>query len=362
MHRTRDIFLTRPLLAAVPVPLAVVLWAAFLAMAMPAAQAVPMPSLYVVIVPGADSAQTAQEAMRVELVKLTGTRAAASDAALAGLIAHASQYVQLERATTTGQTQVLFNEPALSAAISAAGRTVWDADRPLLWVVLPSQDAATAAVMHMRLRAAADARGLPITIVTSAAAGQGAPVPAPAAAATPATPATPAARPSAAAPTSAAPPAPIYAHQALDTALRSGASAALVAQASPTDPNMLQWTLVAPTTSGQWTGGPELAIDEATDALAGATRVLDRSPVAQYDCHISGVSDLASLVKVLSAVQASPGVTQVSISDVHGDALTLHLAARGSGAQLERMLAGGRLQATGPGTGGELQYRYVAVH
>jgi len=314
------------------------LLAAVLAMAMPAAQAVPMPSLYVVIVPGADPAQAAQEAMRVELVKLTGTRAAASDPALAGLIDNARQYVQLERATTTGQTQVLFHEAELNAAIGAAGRTVWDADRPLLWVALPPQDAATTAALHMRLAAAADARGLPITIVAGAApaAGSSAPVP------------------------GAAPPAPINAQQMLDTALRAGASAALVAQASPSNPSLLQWTLMAPTTSGQWTSGPELAIDEATDTLANATRVLEQAPVAQYDCHITGVSDLASLVNVLSAVQASPGVTQVAVSDVQGDALTLHLAARGSGAQLERMLASGRLQPTGPGTGGQLQYRYVA--
>ena len=157
MHRARGIFLTGPLSAAV------------FALIVPAAHAVPMPSLFVVMVPGSDLAQAAQEAMRVELVKLTGTRAAASDPALAALIDNARQYVQQERATTTGQVQVLFDEPALTAAITAAGRTIWDANRPLLWVVVPQQGAGVAAVLQMRLAAAADARGLPISIVTAVA-------------------------------------------------------------------------------------------------------------------------------------------------------------------------------------------------
>ncbi|HEX4025470.1 MAG TPA: DUF2066 domain-containing protein [Steroidobacteraceae bacterium] len=345
MHRARGIFLTGLLLAAT------------LAMVMPVARGVPMPSLYVVIVPGSDLTQAAQEAMRVELVKLTGTRAAASDPSLASLIDNVRQYVQLERATTTGQIQVLFNESALTAALAAAGRTVWDADRPLLWVVLPRQAPASAEALRLRLAAAADARGLPITVVTALASGQIAPGQVAPGQAAPAV-ATAAAPASAAA--AAAPAAPVNVQQALDTALRAGASAVLVAQGSPADPGMLQWTLTAPNTSGQWSGGPELAIDQATDALASATRTLDQAPVAQYDCHITGVNDLASLVNVLSAVEASPGVSQVAVSDVHGDELTLHLDARGSGAQLERMLASGRLQPAGPGTGGELQYRYVA--
>ncbi len=344
MHRARGIFLTGPLVAAV------------LAVVMPTAQAVPMASLYVVIVPGSDPAQAVQEAMRVELVKLTGVRAAASDPALAGLIDNARQYVERERATTTGQTQVLFNEPALAAAIAAAGRSIWDADRPLLWVVLPPQDAAAAQTLRIRLTAAADARGLPITIVVAP--GQAAPVPASPAPAPP-TPAGGASVAGGPAPAPAAPQ-PVDIPQLLDTALRAGASAALVGQVLPSDPSMLQWTLAAPTTTGQWTGGPELAIDQATDALANATRTLDQAPVAQYDCRITGVNDLASLVNVLAAVQASPGVSQVAVGDVHGDELTLHLTARGSGPQLEHVLAAGRLQPTGPGTGGELQYRYVA--
>jgi len=332
MHRTRGFF--------VGCSLCVTLLAAG------AVRAVPVTSLYVVLVPSADPTQAAQEAMRVELVRLTGARAAASDPALQGLIDRAAQYVQLERTTTSGQVQVLFDEPALSAAIMAAGHSLWGADRPLLWIELPPEDAATDAALRARLATAAQERGLPITVVTAAS---------PAVGATGATGAG-----AAAAPTAPASPAVTPAAQnPLDAARSAGASAALVAQPIPNTPGSLQWTLLSADTGGQWVGGPELAIDAATDLLASATRTLDQAPVAQYDCQISGVSDLAGFVNVLSAVHSAPGITQATISDVNGDALTLHVSARGSGPEVERSLASERLQPTGPGTNGLLEYRYV---
>ncbi|HTT04243.1 MAG TPA: DUF2066 domain-containing protein [Steroidobacteraceae bacterium] len=312
------------------------------------AWALPVTSLYVVIVPGADPAQAAQEAMRVELVKLTGRRSAASDPALAALIDNARQYVQLERATTTGQLQVLFDEPALAAAIAATGVTLWGADRPLLWVSLPPLDAASDQAMRLRLGQAAQERGLPITI-------------APAVPAAPAAPAS--ASPSSAAATPAAPAttAPAPAFSALDSAHAAGASAALVATLVPSQPGSLQWTLSSAEGAGQWVGSPELAIDQAADTLAAAAVAMSRSPVGQFVCHISGVTDLASFVGVLDAMRAAASVTQVQVSDVNGDQLTLQLAARGNGPQLERALAGARLQPTGTGTEGLLEYRYVAA-
>jgi hypothetical protein len=47
--------------------------------------------------------------MRVVLVRLTGTRDAVSDPMLSALIDDASHYVRLERATTGGATQVIFD-------------------------------------------------------------------------------------------------------------------------------------------------------------------------------------------------------------------------------------------------------------
>lgn len=326
---------------------------AALALGAPAARAVPVTSLYVVIVPGADPVAAAQEAMRVELVRLIGTRDAASDPALEGLIDDARQYVQLERTTTTGQVQVLFDEAALSGAIGAAGRSLWDVNRPMLWIELPALDGATAAALRERLAAAAEERGLPITIVSAdtlaGAAAAAAPAPGAASAA---------AAPSGAAPAGAGASATA---DPLEAARTAGASAALVARVPPSQPGTLQWTLLSPDTSGQWVGGPELAIDDATDALAGAARALAQGPVAQYDCHIDGVNDLSGLVHVLAVVNAAPGVTQVAISAVSGDQLTLQLQAHGSEPQLQRALQSERLQSVGTGPEGLLLYRYVDV-
>jgi hypothetical protein len=326
------------------------------------AGAVQLTSLYVVVVPIAEPAAAAQAAMRVELVRLTGRRSAASDPALAALIDNAHQYVERERATTSGQLQVLFDEPALAAAIAATGVTLWDPDRPLLWIWLPPLDAASDQAVRARLSQAAQERGLPVTLAAPAAV---AAAPVAAAPPTPAStaPAAPAAAASAPLAT-LAPPASAQAPtgaSALDAARAVGANAALVATLVPTQPGTLQWTLTAGDGGGQWVGSPELAIDQAADTLAAAAVAINRAPMGQFVCRISGVTDLSSLVSVLNAVHAAPGVTQVDVSDVSGDQLTLQLAARGSGPQLEHALAGARLQPTGTGTEGLLEYRYVAA-
>ena len=362
MQRTGGLFCGWSLLAA-------------LVLGAPPAHAVPVTSLYVVIVPGADFVAAAQEAMRVELVRLIGTRDAASDPALEGLIDNARAYVQLERATTTGQVQVLFDEAALSGAIDATGRSLWDANRPMLWIELPALDVASTAALRERLSAAAEERGLPITIVSAdtppaaaaaASPGSGAvsgpsstPSSAPSSAPPVPPPTAPPSRPPNIPTSTAAPATSVAALDPLEAARSAGASAALVAQPLASQPGTLQWTLFSPDTSGQWVGGPELAIDDATDALAGAARALAQRPVAQYDCHIQGVNDLSSLVNVLAVVNAAPGVTQVAISEVDGDQLTLQLQARGSGPQLQRALQSERLQSVGTGPQGLLLYRYV---
>lgn len=156
-------------------------------------------------------------------------------------------------------------------------------------------------------------------------------------------------------------PAPAAGLAALNAAHAAGASAALVATFLASQPGSLQWTLSAPQGGGQWVGSPELAIDETADTLASAAVTMNRSPVGQYVCHISGVDDLASLVSVLDVMRVAPEVTQVDLSDVSGDQVTLQLGARGTGPALERALAGSRLQPTGTGAEGLLEYRYVAV-
>jgi uncharacterized protein DUF2066 len=324
-------------------------------------EAASLQSPYVVTVPQSDPTQAVQDAMRVELVRLTGTREAVTDPALAPIVDGGRQYVQIERGTTSGQTQVLFDATALRAAIEAAGRSVWDLNRPLLWISLPVADATTDQLLRNRLAVAAEERGLPIVIAPPLAAGAAGSPAAPIAPATPGAAVTPPTPPSTATPSAplapaAAPPLATAAQQ-LDAAHRVGANAALVARTMPASPGTLQWTLAAPTTGGQWTGGPELAVENATEALSSAARAIAQVPLAEYECQVSGVNDLAGLVNVLAAVHDATGISDYTIEDVQGGQLTLHLKAHANAEQVQRMLASDRMQVSGT-AGGVLQYRY----
>jgi hypothetical protein len=312
MHCAREIFWVRWLL--------LLSW-----LCAAAARAAPVPSLYASIVPEADPQHAAQAAMREVLVRLVGTREAADDPALAGLVADAGRYVQLERGTTRGSTQVVFDGPALRAAVAATGRTIWDPDRPLVWVVLPVLAGGAGEELRTQLNAAAQARGLPIALVSADSTG---------------------ADPGASGPAAV-----------LAAAHRAGAGAALIAQAAAAD-QPLQWTLLAPTADGHWSGPAALAIDGTADALVRAAREIDTTPAGDYDCRIAGVNDLTSFTAVLDSVDSIPGVSDVTLRAVDADQLTLHFKSRSNPASITRALASSHLRALGGSVDGVLQYRY----
>jgi hypothetical protein len=282
--------------------------------------------LYGAVVAGTDAQSAAQDAMREVLVRLTGTRDAVADPAMAGLITDARHYVQSQRSTTAGTTQVLFDAGALRDAIAAAGRSVWGPDRPLVWVQLPPQERADAGALRAHLTAAAQTRGLPILIAGSdSSAGA------------------------------------VVGEAALSAAHRAGANVALTAQPVHGDPQSLQWTLTAPTGDGHWTGGPELAIDSVTDTLVQVAQQLNSAPVTDLLCHVTGVSDLASFAAVVGGLRAAPAIASVTVRSIDADSLTLQLRARGGEAELGHALASERLRATGSGGAGVLEYRYQAA-
>jgi len=323
LHPVREFFGFRP--SGVPA-LALLLASSWLA----SAHAAPVPSLFAATVPEADPQRAAQQAMREVLVRLTGTREAVDDPALSALIGDAQQYVQVERSTTRGATQVLFDGAGLRAAVSASGRTIWNPDRPLVWVVLPPLGDAATDDLRAQLTAASQMRGLPIALV------------------------------SADSPASALSADVINADAGtvLAAARRAGAGAALLAQPGAGEANTLQWTLVAPAAEGHWVGGAAAAIDGATEALARAARELDSTPLTDLDCRVAGVRDLAAYTAVLGAVSAAPGVIDVVVRSVDADELTLHLRAHGSPAALARAVSNERLHESGAGVAGVLEYRY----
>jgi hypothetical protein len=297
------------------------------------AAAAEFPGMYAVTIPGADAQQSTQEALGTVLVRLTGQREAASDAALASVVANARLYTQLVRSTTGGATQVMFDGAKLRAAVIGAGRTIWDLDRPLLLVLLPPSSASEE--LHARLQAAAQARGVPIIIAdaTGAIAAAGAAGVAGSAAGAPGR------------------------DELLAAARRGGASAALLGAAS-TEPSTLQWVLAAPAAAGNWVGAPETAIDGAVDALVRSAQDSESLPAVELECHIGGVADLTAFAAVLGLASTGPGVTAVAVDKAEGDTLSLRLRARGSAASVARSLAGEHLLATGDAAGGVAEYRY----
>ena len=274
-----------------------------LALLVPRAHAVPVPGLYVVVVQEREPQQAAQQAMRQELVRLTGAPDASADPALASLIDDARHYVQLQRATTSGSTQVVFDGAALRDAIMAAGRSVWDPDRPLLWIALPQRSRMRATICEHAWRP-------------------------------------PRRR--------AAYRSPLYLRRRLPMPLaparcsvRRGAPARVrrcSRKPAPADATHWQWTLVASNADGRWTGGADSGIDGAVDALVRAAQALEHAPLADFDCHIQGVSDLTSFASLLAAIGNTPGIVDVRVIEVDTDHLTLHLKARGSAADIQRAL------------------------
>ena len=313
MHRAREFFRSLPL-------------ALLSLLAAASANAAPVPSLYAAIVPGSDPQHAAQAAMREVLVRLVGNRDAGDDPALAGIVEDAKRYVQLERNTTRGATQVIFDGPSLIAAVTAAGRNVWDPDRPLLWVLLPSLAGGATDDLRAQLNAAAQVRGLPIALVSADSAGSAGDA--------------------------------VNAAALLAAAHRAGAGAALTAQASASDPQAMQWTLVAPNAEGRWTGGAAVAIDGVTDALVRASHELEATPAGEFDCQIAGVNDLAAFTTVVDTVGSLPGVSDVTLRAVDADQLTLHFKARGGAGAITRALAAEHLHSLGASGDGILRYRY----
>lgn len=319
MHRARVFFHLRPRLARA----ALAALASLAAMgASLTAKAADVPQLFAVLVPDADAQRAVAQAMRIVLVRVTGSRDAPNDPALKPLLDDAAHYVRLERSTTAGATQVIFDDLRLREALDAAGRSVWGLDRPTLQVWLPAVDGATADALRAQLTSAAEDRGLPLLFSTDTAAADGAAV--------------------------------------LAAARRAGANAALIGQSASDTPGAWQWTLVAADADGQWTGSAAEGIDGATDALVHSAQSLAAAPVATVECRITGVADLNGYSDVLDAVRRAPGVTAVSLRDIEGDALLLQLAAHGTPNMLAHALSSERLRPLKPGQEGALTYRYQA--
>jgi uncharacterized protein len=265
-----------------------------------------------------------QEAMRQALVRATGRREAAEDPALATVVANAAQYVKDYGSGARGQPVVLFDGAAVDAAITAAGRTLWDSERPFTLIVLdPPRTRAAADAARAQLEKVAAERGLPVSVIPLTLVDAGG--------------------------------APLSREALLESVQRYGADALLVGRGEGTAVEApLQWTLYTRTAGESWSGPLGAGIDHMVDGLAPQTGALAEAE-STVRVRIDAVNTLTDYASVARLLQASPGVRRVGVAVVDPASVSFDASVRGGAAGLEQLLGGqGHLRHTGPGA----VYRY----
>ena len=292
-----------------------------------------------------------QQAMQAVLVRATGHTSAATDPQLASLVANAAQYVQGYQHGGQGQLLVDFNGDALAQAISAAGRNVWNADRPFTLIVLsPPPDASQQATDAAAVQQAAEARAMPISVVPLGVRdANGTLLPSETLLAMvhnlgaeqlligremtpPSSLALPAPSPAGA----AAAPAPGSAPGATTAGASDGAASSMAVPA-PTD--TWRWTLVTPFLTRQFTGSITTGIDATVDLLAPPIEASPADSIAMTPVRIEGLRTLDQYARVETMLAAVPGVRHSTVERIAGTTAVFDLWARGGASAVSRMLA-----------------------
>jgi len=269
-----------------------------------------------------------QEAMRVALVRATGRRESADDPALAGLVSDAPRYVKTYATGPRGQAQVVFDGAAIEHAIAAAGRSVWERERPFTLVVLdPPRNRTAEEAARTELERVAAERGLPISLI---------PLPL----------------------TDGAGNA-LGADALLQSAQRYGGDEILVGRGADAGPEVpLQWTLYTHALSRSWGGPLAAAIDHTVDVLVPQPAASLADADAPARVQVSGVNSLTAYAAIERLLQSTPGVRRANIAAADADSVTFEVTARGGAAGVGQALAGSaRLTRVG-GSGDSVVYRY----
>jgi hypothetical protein len=269
-----------------------------------------------------------QEAMRQALVRATGRRESADDPAFASLIGDAPRYVKNRSTGPRGEPQVVFDSGALEHAIGAAGRSVWELERPFTLVVLdPQRTRANEDSARVELERVAAERGLPISLI---------PLPL----------------------TDSAGNA-LGADALLQAAQRFGGDQILVGRGADAGPDTsLQWTLYTHAITTSWSGPLAAGIDHTVDVLVPRPATSLAEAEARTRVQIEGVNSLLAYATVERLLQATPGVRHANVAAVDGGSITFDVTARGGAAGLGQALAGSARLVRVSGTGESVVYRY----
>jgi len=284
--------------------------------------------VYEIDIKGQPSPAALQEALKRVLVRATGRSEAASDPALAAIVADAGHFMQTSRVAQDGATHVVFDAAALTSAISAAGRSTWDSNRPFTLVVLsPPLTGPAADGARRELDAAAEARGLPISLVPL--------------------------------PLADASGAELSRAALLAAAQQLGGDAILIGRSDTNGSNgAWQWTLYTSFVSQNWSGGLTAGLNGAVDALARVQDVSEPQAEMVVQVEIDGVSALADYAQVGRLLQGAPGVRSVDVAEASGTMVTFSVRVRGGSPALDKALAASGHFTAGATGGSRMQYTY----
>lgn len=287
--------------------------------------------VYEVVVPSqAEASVQAQSGLRQVLVRAVGTREAANDPALAGVLAQAEQYVIATRPASNGTTLV-FDAAALARDITAAGRGIWPSERPLLLIVLTGSAAGafeSRRQVENVLEAAANRRGQPIRVVRPEALGlqtEG-----------------------------DFPP-----DAALAAAQRLGADAVLVGYGDAVpDGGSWRWSLTAPGASDTWNGTLEDGVHASADLFARNAQALSGMPELAVLVEFEGIASLREYVRVSDLLAQAPGVGNVQLAEASASRAVFTVVTRGGPQALQGMLDGSPNLEHIEARAGALAFRY----
>jgi hypothetical protein len=304
-----------------------------------AASALSRAELYQATVPLADRSDAAQStafqsALKIVLVRVTGSRGAETEPAFAPLLGNARRYVQQYRAAQDNQLWVAFDGTALERWLTQNGQPLWGHDRPATFVWLDVQTGPQAGTvvstddvseLKSAIEAAAIVRGIPLIWPTAADLER------------------------------------VHVDHAhfngvttaslAEVAHSRGADGVLIGRASGSnDTANVRWTQLYQDRSSEYSGTLE-GINRMADTYAALFAA--SGSLAPIDIEVSGVTDLKDYASVQAYLESLTFISHVSVQELHGDHISFRLSSRGGVEPLQRALElNGRLQSLPAGDNG----------
>lgn len=283
--------------------------------------------VYEVELKGGQSPGALQDAMREALVRATGRRESANDPAFAALVADAPNYVKGYTPTSRG-TQVTFDNAAVERAIAAAGRTVWDRERPFTLIVLyPPLQRAGEDAARVELEQSAITRGLPVSLV---------------------------------------PLSPVDAtgtelgrDALMQMAQRYGGDAVLVGRSDTGTANgQWRWTLHTAFATDTWSGPLTAGVDGAVDNLASPQGGSLAQTEANARVEVDGVTGLTDFANVQRLLESVPGVRRAGVVGADGTQVTFDVLVRGGSDAIGHALSNASHLVKTEASGARLVFQY----